>query len=99
MPFGDKNHFSILSNRSIPCERKKPFASLLCSAYLLTEKNLLVSLEKLMRSQPFWDHVKECGTLINAMNETIEESDKEQLRIKVKLLLNQFISIPVSKTQ
>ena len=95
--FSDKNYFSILSDHSILYERKKPFASLLYSVYLFTERNLLVSLETLMRSQPFWDHVKECGMLINAINETIEESDKKQLRIKVKLLLTQFISIPVSK--
>ena len=85
-----------MSDNSILYERKKPFASLLCRAYLFTERDSLVSIEKLVRSQPFWDHVKECGTLINAMNETIERSNKEQIRIKVKLLLTQFISIPVS---
>ena len=89
--------FSILYDPSIPYERKKPFANLLNEAYLCTERDSLISVTALVNDEAFWNHVKECGTLINAMKEIIQESpDKEKIRVKVKALLTQFISIPVS---
>ena len=98
----DSNHNSILSDHSILCDRKKPFASLLCSAYLVSERDSQVSLKELSSSQSFWDHVKECGMLIDAVNNIITEETeefKEQIKIKLKLLQTQFFSIPVSITQ
>lgn len=95
----DNNCYSVLSDHSIPYERKMPFASLLCWVYLSTERDSLVSVGKLIDSQSFWGHIEECGLMINAMNQAIQKCDKDQIRTHVKLLLTQFTSIPVSMQQ
>ena len=80
-------------------ERKKPFANLLCWSYLITERDSLVFIVTLAKRKGFWEHIQECATLIAAMKGAIQESTsskKEQIRIIVKALLTQFISIPVS---
>ena len=89
--------YSILSDSSISYERKKPFANLLREVYLIIERDISVGIAKLAKHKPFWDHVKECGTLLNATKEAIQGSDKKNLiKTKVKLLLTKFMSIPVS---
>lgn len=78
-------------------ERKKPFANLLIWAYLIAERDSLVSVATLAKRRVFWEHIQECATLITATRDAIQESSKkEQIRVIVKALLTQFISIPVS---
>ena len=90
-------NYSILYDSKIPYETKKPFASLLNELYLFTERDSLVSVSTLANDEKFWTHVKQCGILINAMNDVIQESsNKEIIRIRVKALVTQFISLSVS---
>ena len=50
-----------------------------------------------MNNEEFWKHVKECGMLIDAIKDVIQESPKKEvIRIKVKALSTQFISTTVS---
>ena len=56
-----------------------------------------MSVATLVKSELFWGHVELCGVLLSAMKDTIKRSDKkEQMRVKVKVLMTEFISIPVS---
>ena len=88
---------SILSDDAILYERKKPFANLLNELYLFTEKDSLVSVKVIVNSEIFWSHVRKCGILINAIKDNIHASPhKDNIRIKVKALLTQFMSVPVS---
>ena len=64
---------------------------------MFTERDSLVSVIELANDEKFWTHIKQCGILINTMKDVIEESpNREKIRIKVKVLLTQFISISVS---
>ena len=91
--------FSILSDPLIPYERRKPFANLLGYVYLLTERNSLVAIATLVEKVAFWKHVESCSVLMTAIKDTLHESDKkEQIRIQVKALMTQFISVLVSHT-
>lgn len=88
--------FSILNDPLISYERKKPFATLLSYAYVFTERDSLVSIATLVNDKPFWQHVEQCGVVLCAIQESIQQSGrKEQVRIKVRALMTEFISIPV----